>query len=53
MTNKSLVWQNFSLLFDAADSEKYLVIQYVKLVAEVYGVEMARASTFAARPTRS
>jgi len=24
MTNKSLVWQNFSLLFDAIDSEKYL-----------------------------
>jgi len=24
MTKKSLVWQNFSLRFDAVDSEKYL-----------------------------
>jgi len=28
--NKSLVWQNFSLLFDAVDSEKYLVMRCVK-----------------------
>jgi len=28
--NKSLVWQNFSLLFDATDSEKYFVMRCVK-----------------------
>ena len=36
---KSLVWQNFSLFFDAIESEKYLgyemVMQYVKFAIYV------------------
>jgi len=43
--NKSLVWQNFSLLFDAIDSEKYLGYAMCQACKMLFKHDRAKSGT--------